>query len=129
MTPGTSRSRRLSSAYADTVDRVKGALAAEGFGVLTEVDVRSTRKAKLDAEFPDYLIIRACNPSLAYQALSDDLDVGLLLPCNVIVRADGQGRLVSIFDPVVRMAPARSPASNSLATEAKERLQRALEQL
>lgn len=129
MTTEISMSRRLSSSYADVVDRVKDALAAEGFGILTEVDVRSTLKDKLDVEFPDYLIIGTCNPSLAYRALSDDAEVGLLLPCNVVVRADNECSIVSIFDPVVGMALAGSPTLNSVATEAKERLGRALEQL
>lgn len=129
MTTEIGMSRHLSAPYAEVVDRVKDALAAEGFGVLTEVDIRSTLKAKLDVEFPDYVIIGACNPALAHRALSDDPDVGLLLPCNVVVRADGEGSTVSIFDPVVGMALAGSTTLDAVAIEAKARLERVLQEL
>jgi uncharacterized protein (DUF302 family) len=122
-------SKRVALSYPDAVAQVKSALQEEGFGVLTEVDIRATLKQKLDADFRDYVIIGACNPPLAHRALQSDLDVGLLLPCNVIVyEADG-GSMVSIFDPEVGMALAGVPALEPIAREAKERLVRVLARL
>lgn len=128
--------RHLDLPYAEAVERVKAALKAEGFGVLTEIDVKATMKQKLDADFRDYVIIGACNPPLAHGALQLDLSVGLLLPCNVIVYAEdggdskaGGGSTVSIFDPQVGMALAGLEALEPIAREAHERLQRALASL
>ncbi len=129
MTAAISMSRYVASPYQEVVDRVKAALSAEGFGVLTEVDVKATLKNKLDVDFPNYLIIGACNPSLAYRALSDDPEIGLLLPCNVVVRAEDEGSIVSIFDPVVGMALAGSPAVDAVAIEARALLERALDRV
>ena len=121
--------KRVRSPYAETVERVKAALKAEGFGVLTEVDVKATLREKLDVEFRDYLIIGACNPPLAHRALQADLSVGTLLPCNVVVYADGGETVVSVFDPEVGMAVAGSPELVPIAHEAKARLRRALERV
>ena len=121
--------KRVRSPYAETVERVKAALKQEGFGVLTEVDVKATLREKLDVEFRDYLIIGACNPPLAHRALLADLGVGTLLPCNVVVYDDGGETVVSVFDPEVGMAVAGSPALVPIAQEAKARLRRALERL
>lgn len=123
---GAGMTRRLALPYADALLKTKAALSAEGFGVLTEVDVRATLQAKIGVEFRDYTIIGACNPPLAHRALQADLSVGLLLPCNVIVYADGDGSVVSMFDPEAGMALAGSPALDAVAKEARERLQRAL---
>jgi uncharacterized protein (DUF302 family) len=121
--------KRVRSPYAETVERVKAALKEEGFGVLTEVDVKATLREKLDVEFRDYLIIGACNPPLAHRALQADLSVGTLLPCNVVVYDDGGETVVSVFDPEVGMAVAGSPALVPIAQEAKARLSRALERV
>lgn len=126
---GVAMTKRVALPYAEAVERIKAALRDEGFGVLTEVDVRATMREKLDVEFRDYVIIGACNPPLAHRALQADLDVGTLLPCNVVVYADDGGSVISVFDPEVGMAVAGSDALVPIASEAKERLQRALERV
>ncbi|MFN2316946.1 MAG: DUF302 domain-containing protein [Gemmatimonadales bacterium] len=108
--------------------RTRDALKTEGFGILTEIDVAATFKAKLDREFRPYVILGACNPPLAWRALHANAEVGLLLPCNVTVEADEAGRtIVRIVDPM-QMLAAADPAANadiqSVAAEAGERLAR-----
>jgi uncharacterized protein (DUF302 family) len=114
--------------YDDAVAATREALAAEGFGVLTEIDVRATLKNKLDVEFRPYVILGACNPPLAHQALTAEREIGLLLPCNVIVyEADEAGRsVVSIMDPEVALALAGNDAIKPLAQDVRSRLQRVL---
>ncbi len=109
--------------------RIEVALKAEGFGVLTEIDVKATFKAKLDVDFPNYLILGACNPTLAHQALSTEPGIGLLLPCNVVVTQDAAGdAVVSILDPAAMMKLMPEATSlTALMSEARERLQRALD--
>ncbi len=112
----------LNSDYDSAVEKVTEALKEEGFGVLTEIDVKSTLKEKLDADFRPYIILGACNPPLAYRALQTNPDVGMLLPCNVTVAQENDGRiLVSLIDPVVMMP---DPALDEVAKEAGERLER-----
>lgn len=122
-------STRLSLTYDEALQRVKAALKEEGFGVLTEIDVKETLREKLQADFRRYDIIGACNPQLAHRALQAELDVGLLLPCNVVVYEDDGGSVVAAFDPEVAMGLADNPDLSEIAREAKERLQRALERL
>ncbi len=121
--------RQLSVPYDEAVGRVKAALKEEGFGVLTEIDVKDTIRQKLGKEFRRYDIIGACNPTLAHRALEAELQVGLLLPCNVIVFEDGDSTTVAAFDPEAAMGLADNPALEDVAKEAKARLKRALEQL
>lgn len=121
--------RQLSVPYDEAVGRVKAALKEEGFGVLTEIDVKDTIRQKLGKEFRRYDIIGACNPTLAHRALEAELQVGLLLPCNVIVFEDGDSTTVAAFDPEAAMGLADNPALEDIAKEAKARLKRALEQL
>ena len=122
-------STRLSLTYDEALQRVKVALKEEGFGVLTEIDVKETLREKLQTDFRRYDIIGACNPQLAHRALQAELDVGLLLPCNVVVYEDDGGSVVAAFDPEVAMGLADIPDLSEIAREAKERLQRALERL
>jgi uncharacterized protein (DUF302 family) len=125
--PGSiAMTKRVAMGYDEALPRVKAALKEQGFGVLTEVDVAATLKEKIDVDFRRYAIIGACNPPLAHRALQGDLSVGLLLPCNVVVYEDGDGCVVSFFDPEVGMAVVDSPALTEIAHEAKERLERAL---
>lgn len=117
--------------YDIVVERTREALRAEGFGVLTEIDVRATFKQKLDVDFRPYIILGACNPTLALQALTAERDIGLLLPCNVIVyAADEPGRsVVAALDPVTALAVSGNDALRPLATEVRSRLERALNAL
>lgn len=116
---------RLDVPYEEAVERVTAALADEGFGVLTEIDVKATLKKKLDADFRRYVILGSCNPQLAHRALQEEIDIGLLLPCNVIVyEADGGGSVVSILDPVGMMEFTGNPELDPVAREARERLDR-----
>jgi uncharacterized protein (DUF302 family) len=123
-------SARLRVPYADALAKTVDALKAEGFGVLTEIDVRATFKQKLSVDFRPYMILGACNPPLAHQALSANLDVGLLLPCNVTVYQDGDEAVVTAVDPVVMLSVmGDDPAAAEVATDAKARLQRVIARL
>jgi len=113
------------------VERIKQALAAEGFGILCEIDVAATMKKKLDVDFRPYVILGACNPPLAYQALTAERDIGLLLPCNIIVYADDSPghSVIAAMDPVVALGVTGNTALQPLAEEVKTRLIRALDAL
>jgi uncharacterized protein (DUF302 family) len=115
--------------YEEAVPRVKEALKAEGFGVLTEIDVRRTLREKLGAEMEPYIILGACNPPLAHRALEQERDIGLLLPCNVVVRAEGQGSRVEVADPQAMLGIVGNEELNAVADEAKQRLQRVVASL
>ncbi len=116
--------------YEEALARVKKALKTEGFGILSEIDVRQTLREKLGEEMEPYMILGACNPELAHRALTQELEIGLLLPCNVVVRAEGghQSR-VDIADPQAMLGIVGNHQLDTIATEAKQRLQRALESL
>ncbi|MCX6082350.1 MAG: DUF302 domain-containing protein [Chloroflexi bacterium] len=115
---------RLNSPYETSLVDVTEALKAEGFGVLTSIDVKETMKKKLDVDFRKYTILGVCNPPLALQALSARPDVGLLLPCNVIVYEDGDGTIVNIIDPLMMTEFIQDPALDTVAKEARNRLNR-----
>ena len=114
----------LSVPYEEAIPRVTEALKAEGFGVLTEIDVRRTLREKLGAEMEPYIILGACNPSLAHRALEQEPDIGLLLPCNIVVRTEGQGSRVEVADPQVMLGIVGNKELNAVAEEAQKRLQR-----
>jgi uncharacterized protein (DUF302 family) len=118
---------KLAEPYEAAVEKITAALKEEGFGVLTEIDVQATLKNKLDVDFRRYVILGACNPPLAHRALQADLDVGLLLPCNVIIFEEGTGSAVSIIDPIVMLAAAARPELEPVASEARARLLRVIE--
>ena len=114
------------TALAQTIE----ALKAEGFGVLTEIDVKETFKKKLDVEFPPYKILGACNPPLAHRALTAAPEVGMLLPCNVTVRLAGDGVVeVAIVDPLMMMGVIDNPSLKNVADEARARLERVAQSL
>lgn len=115
--------------YEEAVERTKGALKAEGFGVLSEIDVKATLKQKLDVDFEKYVILGACNPQLAHRALTEEHELGLLLPCNVVVHEHDGRTVVSAADPEVMLGVVDNPALAAIASDAKERLTRALESL
>ena len=117
-------------AFDDAVDTVTAKLADEGFGVLSDIDVAAKMKEKLDKDMPRYRILGACNPPLAFEAISAVEDIGLLLPCNVLVREDADGKVhVDFMDPVSVMSLVRDPGVVPLANDVKSRLQRVLEAL
>lgn len=113
------------------VERVREELSREGFGILTTIDVKATLKKKIDVDFRPYVILGACNPPLAHRALSAELEIGLLLPCNVVVYAtDEPGRtVVAAMDPEEALQLAGTPGIEELASEVKRRLQTALNRL
>ncbi|MCC6630323.1 MAG: DUF302 domain-containing protein [Chloroflexi bacterium] len=114
---------------ADAVAAVTDALKSEGFGVLTTIDVQATLRAKLGLETAPYLILGACNPTLAHRALTLDPNIGLLLPCNVVVRAAGDDAEVLIMDPDLMVQVTDNPALAEVAGEAKARLMRVVARL
>src|SRR5579864_9467306 len=121
----------VSAPYAATLERTRAALKEQGFGVLTEIDVKATMKAKLDAEFRPYVILGACNPPLAHRALSADLGIGLLLPCNMVVydNLDGTSS-VEAMDPQAALSlVGDNPDIAEVAREAGTRLRAALDRL
>ncbi|MDA1185765.1 MAG: DUF302 domain-containing protein [Acidobacteria bacterium] len=114
---------------AEARKRVTSALAAEGFGILTEIDVSATLKKKLDVDFRPYVILGACNPTLAHQALQGDPHIGLLLPCNVVVQEVSGGTSVSIASPRVMFSVVQRDDLEPTVTEAETRLRRVLDTL
>ena len=122
--------KTVNMSYEKAIEAVTQALAKEGFGVLTEIDVQATLKKKLDVDFRRYRILGACNPPFAHQALQHSLDVGMLMPCNVIVyETDEQKTVVSAVDPMQTMAAQGDEALRPIADEVRRKLQRVIDSL
>jgi uncharacterized protein (DUF302 family) len=120
----------VKGSYEETIPRVTEALKQEGFGILTQIDVKDTLKKKLNVDFPKYIILGACNPPLAHKALSAETEIGLLLPCNVIVYEGTDGQtVVAAQDPDAVLGIVGNPALVSVAKDARERLARMIESL
>jgi uncharacterized protein (DUF302 family) len=120
----------LTEEFAPVVARTRDALSEQGFGILTEIDVAATMKAKLDVDLPPYLILGACNPPLAHRAIGIDASIGLLLPCNVVIRALDQERtLVEVMDPNVMVSATGNTELIPVAEQARIKLTAALDTL
>ena len=122
--------KRVDLGFDEAIDKVTADLQTEGFGVLSDIDVAAKLKEKLDKDMPRYRILGACNPALANQAIEAVPDIGLLLPCNVLVREEQDGAVnVSFMDPVSVMSLVGNPGVEPLADEVRARLERVLEAL
>ncbi len=115
--------------YEQAINRVTEALKEEGFGVITQIDATKIFKEKLDQDFRKYIILGACNPKLSFQALTGELEAGLLLPCNVVVYEQDEGSAVRILDPHKMIGVANSAALDTVADEASVRLERVITRL
>lgn len=113
--------------FEETVELVRIALKKEGFGVLTEINVRDTLKNKLNIEYENYIILGACNPSLAYRALKSEKEIGLILPCNVIVYVDDGRNFVSTINPVEAMSIVNNPELKKIAEQVSEKLKKVID--
>lgn len=120
-------SRKLNVSFDDATERVKAKLSDEGFGILTEIDVKATLKKKLDVDFDRYIILGACNPPFAHKSLQIEREVGLLLPCNVIVYEDRGGVFVSAIVPSVAMGMVENAALVEIAVEVEDKLRRVID--
>jgi len=121
-------SMRVALGYEQAVERIRQALQQQGFGVLTEIDVRQVMREKRVVEFRPYVILGACNPQFAHQALEAELDLGLLLPCNVVVYAEEGGSVIEAMDPELLVRIVGNPSLEPIAKEVKQRLQQAIKQ-
>ncbi|MBM4557979.1 DUF302 domain-containing protein [Prescottella equi] len=122
-------STRLNTEFDDAIAKTRAALQEQGFGVLTEIDMQATLKAKIGAEMERYVILGACNPQLAHRAVGVDRQIGLLLPCNVVVRSDGDGVIVEAMNPALMVAVTEEPGLEEVAAEATTRLEAAIDAL
>ncbi len=124
-------SRTIDASFDDVIERTREALKQEGFGVLSEIRMDEKLKEKLGVDFGRYAILGACNPALAYRTLQEDINIGLFLPCNVIVYEmnDPAKTVVAAIDPIEMMSMVGNPAINLVATEVHARLQKVLEHI
>ena len=123
-------SKMLAVSFDEAVTRATECLKKEGFGTLTEIDVSATLKKKINVDFPNYRILGACNPSLAYEALKLENKVGTMLPCNVVVREAGNGQIeVAAIDPVASMLAINNPALKQAAAQVRAKLEKVIADL
>ncbi|MCC7400538.1 MAG: DUF302 domain-containing protein [Chitinophagaceae bacterium] len=123
-------SKTLQESWDKAREKVTEALKEEGFGILTEIDVKATLKKKLDVDFRPYVILGACNPSYAYEALKSEKNIGTMLPCNVIMQETKDGRIeISAVDPVASMKAIENDQLGKVATEVRNKLQRVIAKL
>lgn len=123
-------SKTVDYPFDKAIERVTEELKAEGFGVLTEIDVRATLKKKLDVDFRDYRILGACNPSFAYQALQKEDKIGTMLPCNLIVQINPEGKVeVSAVDPMASMSAIENPELANVARQVRAMLKNVIERV
>lgn len=121
---------KIAGSFEEAIQKVTEALKAEGFGILTEIDIKATLKKKLDVDFYNYRILGACNPPFAYKALQAEDKIGVMLPCNVIVQERVAGQVeVSAIDPLATMESIENKELHEIATEIRARLQKVIEQL
>lgn len=122
-------SKKIDLGFEEAIEKVTEALKSEGFGILTEIDVKETLKKKLDVDFRPYRILGACNPPFAYKALQAEENVGIMLPCNVIVQEKENGVEIAAVDPVASMQAIDNPKLSEIAGEIRQRLQRVIDSL
>ena len=116
--------------FEDAIEKVTEELQKEGFGILTEIDIKATLKKKLDVDFRKYIILGACNPSFAHKALLSENKIGTMLPCNVIVQENDEGKVeVSAVDPMASMQAVENPDLKNIATEIRAKLQNVINNL
>lgn len=121
--------RTVSGGYEETIERLRALLKDEGFGVLTSIDVKATLKEKIGKDIAPYVILGACNPQLAARALEIEPDIGLLLPCNLIVASTAEGTRVGVVNPATFVEFTANPALRDVSREADERLRRVIERV
>lgn len=121
--------KKVDLEFSVAIERVREELSKEGFGVLTEIDVTKTLKKKLDVDYSNYMILGACNPEFAYKALKSEKEIGLLLPCNVIIYEDDGSVFVSAINPLVAMSVVSNENLEKIAKEVKEKLEKVVDSL
>ncbi|MCH7723906.1 MAG: DUF302 domain-containing protein [Bacteroidetes bacterium] len=122
-------SKTVDLSFEDTINKVTEELKKEGFGILTTIDIKETLKNKIDVDFKKYTILGACNPTLAHKALQAEEEIGLLLPCNVIVYEKEGKSAVSVFDPSLMSKVVENEKLDSIAEEVKEKLERVFDSI
>ena len=123
-------SKKVNFPYLEAIEKTKESLKAQGFGVVTEIDMQAVLKSKIDKDIPPYIILGACNPNYAFHAVQTEENIGLTLPCNVVVRQDKSGRIdVSVIDPLEAMKPVGNAGLEGMALEVREKLEKAIKNI
>lgn len=122
-------SKTIDVPYEEAVEKTRAALKEEGFGVLSEIDIKEKMKEKLGVDFRKYVILGACNPALAYETLQEEIDIGLLLPCNVVVYEQGDRTVVSAVDAAKMLSVVGNPKLEATASRVNEKLRRVIDSL